>query len=69
METNEASPAKETNPLDFVKLELENQKMTKLLAPSGLVGPVQSKAKQIRPLGTVLISNPSRVTWGGLGDL
>ena len=27
METNEASPAKETNPLDFLKLELENPKM------------------------------------------
>ena len=27
METNEASPAKGTNPLDFVKLELENPKM------------------------------------------
>ena len=27
METNKASPAKETNPLDFVKLELENPKM------------------------------------------
>ena len=27
METNEASPAKETNPLNFAKLELENPKM------------------------------------------
>ena len=27
METNEASPAREMNPLHFVKLELENPKM------------------------------------------
>ena len=61
METNEASPAKETNPLDFLKLELENPKMAETASAEAWSGWLRSKAKQITPLGTVLISNPSRI--------
>ena len=49
METNEASPAKETNPLNFVKLELENPKMAETARAEAWSGWLRSKTKQIRP--------------------
>ena len=61
MKTNEAFPARETNPVDFAKLEGYNQKLPKLLAPKW---PARSTGGQANEAWALYKSNPPRFPGG-----
>ena len=63
METNEAFPARETNPADFDKLEGYNPKRPKVDAPKR---PGQITRGQTNEAWALYKSNPSRMSWGEL---